>query len=398
MVGSLLAASLQHLTLNIVLIEHATLVEPSNQSAYEPRVSALTRATQNILSKVGAWELVQQKRHAFFSQMQVREQHGHGELNFLAEDVGASHLGCLVENNILQWALTQCALQQSTVKLIAPDSVVALERLPTQWQVSLASGLQITTPLVVGADGALSTIRRLAGIGHDSWDYQQKAIVCTVNTQKPHQHCARQVFLETGPLAFLPLSDVNYCSVVWSATHSSAKKLLALSDEDFKQQLGRYFYQEQGDILGVDKRFAFPLIARHAQRYYLEGLVLIGDAAHNIHPLAGQGVNLGFLDAAVLAEEISRDVKRGLPLGSLQTLNRYSRRRRPHNALVMHSMTALERAYSLTQPALVVARNETVRYINQHLWLKGFFEKQAMGFTGDLPLSAIQREQVTTAI
>ena len=387
MVGSFLAASLQHLNLNIVLIDNAQIAEPDNQASYQPRVSALTRATQNMFSHLGAWDLVKQKRYAPFTRMQVREQHGHGELQFLAEDVGVSHLGCLVENNILQWALTQCALQAS-VQLIAPDKVLSLEKKPHDWQLGLASGRVINTPLVVGADGALSAIRQLTGIAIDTWDYQQQAIVCTVKTQKPHQDCARQVFLDSGPLAFLPLSDSYYCSIVYSAKNDEAARLLAMSDEAFKQQLNRHFYQELGDVLECDQRHAFPLIARHAQRYVLDGLALIGDAAHTIHPLAGQGVNLGFLDAAVLAEEIEYCLKRGLPLGNLQSLSRYSRRRRPHNALVMHSMTALEQAYSLKLPALVVARNEAIRQINKNLWLKGFFEKQAMGLTGDLPLMA----------
>lgn len=387
MVGSLLAASLAHLDLKIVLIDHATVSEPNNPATYEPRVSALTRASQNMLIHVGAWQLVKQKRYAPFTTMQVREQQGHGELLFSAYDVGASHLGCLVENNILQWSLTQCAIQGG-VQLVVPDKVVALERMPTQWQVTLASNTVITAPLVVGADGAFSAIRQLTGIGIDTWDYQQQAIVCTVKTQQQHQDCARQVFLDTGPLAFLPLPDANYCSIVWSASNTEAARLLALSDADFKQQLSRHFSQELGGVLECDARHAFSLVARHAERYYVEGLALVGDAAHTIHPLAGQGVNLGFLDAAVLAEEIERSLKRGLALGNINSLNRYSRRRRPHNALVMHSMTALERAYALKLPALVVARNESVRQINQHLWLKGFFEKQAMGLVGDLPLIA----------
>ena len=185
MVGSLLAASLQHLSLNIVMIDQIHATEPNNQAPYEPRVSALTRASQNMLTHVGAWQLVKQKRYAPFSTMQVREQEGHGELLFSAFDVGVSHLGCLVENNLLQWALTECAVQGG-VKLIVPDKVVALERLTQQWQVTLASGTVIATPLVVGADGAFSAIRQLVGIGVDTWDYQQKAIVSTVQTLQSH--------------------------------------------------------------------------------------------------------------------------------------------------------------------------------------------------------------------
>lgn len=389
MVGSLLAAALQHLSLKIIIIDSFQVTEPEQEAAYEPRVSAITRASENMLKKVGAWSYISRKRYAPFTTMQVREQDGHGELNFAAQDVGASHLGCLVENRVLQWALSQCA-QADNVQWLIPDSVVALERVvQQQWQVTLNSGLVITTPLVVGADGAFSAIRQLTGIAIDTWDYQQQAIVCTVKTQKPHQFCARQVFLHTGPLAFLPLADPHYCSIVWSAQNHEAQRLLTLSDDEFRQHLGRHFAQELGHIEWNDQRHTFPLIARHAERYYMEGLALIGDAAHTIHPLAGQGVNLGFLDAVVLAEEIERHLQRGLSLThNLPCLSRYSRRRRAHNALVMHSMTALERVYAATLPAIVVARNEGVRTINGSMWLKSFFEKQAMGLTGDLPLLA----------
>lgn len=389
MVGSLLAAALQHLSLKIIIIDNFQVTEPEQEAAYEPRVSAITRASENMLKKVGAWSYISRKRYAPFTTMQVREQDGHGELNFAAQDVGASHLGCLVENRVLQWALSQCA-QADNVQWLIPDSVVALERVvQQQWQVTLNSGLVITTPLVVGADGAFSAIRQLTGIAIDTWDYQQQAIVCTVKTQKPHQFCARQVFLHTGPLAFLPLADPHYCSIVWSAQNKEAQRLLTLSDDEFRQYLGRHFAQELGQIEWSDQRHTFPLIARHAERYYMEGVALIGDAAHTIHPLAGQGVNLGFLDAVVLAEEIERHLQRGLSLThNLPCLSRYSRRRRAHNALVMHGMTALERVYAATLPAIVVARNEGVRTINGSMWLKSFFEKQAMGLTGDLPLLA----------
>lgn len=389
MVGSLLAAALQHLSLKIIIIDNFQVTEPEQEAAYEPRVSAITRASENMLKKVGAWPYISCKRYAPFTTMQVREQDGHGELNFSAQDVGTSHLACLVENRVLQWALSQCA-QADNVQWLIPDSVVALERVvQQQWQVTLKSGLVITTHLVVGADGAFSAIRQLTGIAIETWDYQQQAIVCTVKTQKPHQFCARQVFLHTGPLAFLPLADPHYCSIVWSAQNKEAQRLLTLSDDAFRQHLGRYFAQELGCIEWSDQRHTFPLVARHAERYYMEGLALIGDAAHTIHPLAGQGVNLGFLDAVVLAEEIERHLQRGLSLThNLPCLSRYSRRRRAHNALVMHSMTALERVYAATLPAIVVARNEGVRTINGSMWLKSFFEKQAMGLVGDLPLLA----------
>ena len=388
MVGSLLAAALKHLPLKIILIDPAVVTLPEVDAPYEPRVSALTRASQNMLTQVGAWELVTQHRYSPFTTMQVREEEGRAELQFSAEDIAASHLGCLVENRVLQWALTTVATQAENVQFLAPEQLTGLERYPNHWRVTLASGKIINTPLVIGADGAMSSVRKLTAIAMDTWDYQQQAIVCTVQTEKPHDACARQVFLKTGPLAFLPLSKPDHCSIVWSATNEHAQALLALSESDFKQALARAFGFELGDVLWCDQRHAFPLIARHAERYILDGLALIGDAAHTIHPLAGQGVNLGFLDAAVLAEEISLGRERGLPISHRHILQKYSLRRRHHNALMMHSMTGLERLYAAKQPSLIMLRNEGVGFVNSHSWLKNFFEKQAMGLEGDLPLLA----------
>lgn len=388
MVGSMLATAIKPLNLQVVLIDHAQVTLPEADAPFEPRVSAITRASENMLRQLGAWDLLAQQRHAPFTTMHVWEQEGRSELFFAAKDVGASHLGCLIENRLLQWALTLKALSGSDIQLLAPEKVVGLERFPKHWRVSLASGQQIDTALVVGADGALSAVRQFAAIGIDTWDYHQHGIVCTIQTEKPHGDCARQVFLKSGPLALLPLSDPHYCSIVWSADNTRTQELMALDEQPFNHELTYATRGVLGGVVGSDKRHAFPLMARHAERYHLDGLALIGDAAHTIHPLAGQGVNLGFLDAAVLAEEISRGLARGLPLGHSQMLNRYSRRRRSHNALMMHSMTGLERIYAASLPALIQGRNEGVRLVNSNGWLKAFFEQQAMGLTGDLPAIA----------
>ena len=389
MVGSLLAAALKDLPLTIVLIDNVLVSAPEHDAPFEPRVSALTRASQQMLERVGAWELVTQQRYSPFTTMQVREQQGRAELQFAAADIGESHLGCLVENRILQWALTTVAIENERVQFIAPDKLIQLERYSQSWRVTLASGQQFDTPLVVGADGALSAVRQCAAIGIDTWDYQQQAIVCTVQTKKPHNACARQIFLNTGPLALLSLSTADHCSIVWSADNARANELMALSEAEFNTALDQAFGDELGRVIASDQRHSFPLVARHAERYVLDGLALIGDAAHTIHPLAGQGVNLGLLDAAVLAEELTIALARGLPIGHKQPLQKYSRRRRGHNALMMHSMTGLERLYANQQPSLILLRNQGVSVVNDTTLLKNFFEKQAMGLTGDLPQLAL---------
>lgn len=388
MVGSLLAAALKDRHLDILLIDTAPVTPPAADAPYEPRVSAISRASENMFRHVGAWKKVTAVRYSPYTRMEVREEEGRAELVFSAADIGESHLGCLVENRLMQWALTETALENPQVRLLAPARVVGLERYASHWQVQLDSGETIEAGLVVGADGAQSAVRRLAPLSMEVWDYHQKAMVCTVRTSRPHEATARQIFLKTGPLAFLPLPDPHLCSIVWSATHERADQVMQMDDETFCRELGTAF----GDALGVvewaDRRFAFPLIARHTERYTLPGLALIGDAAHNIHPLAGQGVNLGFLDAAVLAEEIGRGLDRRLPPGHESVLGRYSRRRRGHNALIMHSMTGLERVYAAHWPWLIQLRNDGVGVVNQVLPLKAFFERQALGLEGDLPALA----------
>lgn len=389
MVGSLLAAALASTSLKIVIIDAVPAQPMTADAPFEPRVSAISRASENMLRHVGAWDLITcQQRHCEFTNMQVWEYDGKAELHFSAQDVGAHHLGCLLENRLMQWGLTTAAQQADNVSLLAPAKVTRLERLLRGWCVELADGTRIHTPLVVGADGAFSLVRKTAAIGMATWDYQQQAIVCTIQTERPHQLTARQVFLPTGPLALLPLAKADHCSIVWSVKTERAKEILALDEANFCQALTEASGAVLGQVLTADQRHAFPLMARHAESYHAQGLVLIGDAAHTIHPLAGQGVNLGFLDAAVLAEEIRRALSRRLPVEHPQTLARYSLRRRAHNALIMHSMTGLERIYAAQWPWLTLLRNDGVSFVNRQPVLRRFFEQQAMGLQGDLPALA----------
>ncbi|MDP2226182.1 MAG: UbiH/UbiF/VisC/COQ6 family ubiquinone biosynthesis hydroxylase [Moraxellaceae bacterium] len=392
MVGSLLAALLQGSGLSVALLERAPVTAPLADDAFEPRVSALTRASENLLRHVGAWEKVAAVRACPYTDMQVWDADGSGRVEFSAAELGESHLGVLVENRLLQWALTDVATQATNVTLLCPAQLTALERLPAYWQLTLADGRQLQAALVIGADGAQSVVRRLADLPVRETDYAQRAIVTTVRTELPHRFTARQRFSPTGPLAFLPLKGADggahHCSIVWSQDEAEAQRLLALDDDAFRRELTLAFERTLGEVLEADSRYSFPLRAVHATGYARDGLALIGDAAHAIHPLAGQGVNLGLLDAAVLAEEIRRAQARALPWWSGDTLARYERRRRAHNTLILHSMTGFRELFASHNPLLVVARNLGLRATQHLLPLRQEFARVAMGLTGDLPAAA----------
>lgn len=392
MVGSLLASLLKDSGLSVLMLERATVTAPAKDDAFEPRVSALTRASENMLRHVGAWQDIENIRSCRYSAMTVWDADGSGRVQFNAGELGETHLGVLVENRLIQWALTHAATRANNVELRCPAQLQELERLPNAWQLTLDDGEKISARLVIGADGAQSAVRQLSGIACTETDYGQRAIVTTVRTQMPHEFVARQRFMTTGPLAFLPLQshagDTHCCSIVWSQDEKEAQRLLALDDEAFKRELGFAFEHTLGNIEWADARYSFPLRAQHASDYVREGIALIGDAAHAIHPLAGQGVNLGLLDAAVLAEEIMRALERHIPWCSENTLLRYSRRRRAHNTLILNSMTGFRRLFASQQPLLVLARNIGLGVTNHILPLRQEFARVAMGLTGDLPVAA----------
>lgn len=390
MVGSTLALALQRSGLKTLLIDAGAL-QPlpfDANDAFEPRVSALSAASQRILERVGAWSGITARRASPYSEMQVWDGSGTGHIHFSAASVHAEVLGHIVENRVVQDALLDALKARGSVEMIAQARLERLERQEDGWTLTLADGQCLQAPLVVAADGANSTVRRLSGCETREWDYLHHAIVTSVRCAEPNQRTAWQRFTDDGPLAFLPLQrgdDHNWCSIVWSVPEAEAARLMALDDEDFKAALGRAFEYRLGDVLEVDPRLCIPLRQRHAKRYVEPGLALIGDAAHSIHPLAGQGVNLGLLDAAVLAEVIQTALARGLEPGSLHVLGRYERRRMPHNLAMMAAMEGFERLFQADPPLLRWLRNAGLKGVQALPEAKAIFVRQALGLSGDLP-------------
>ena len=367
MVGSAFALLLKqgNPALKIRVIDAERSVEPEPDAAFSLRVSALNQSSEAIIAQAGCAQGYSQLRQCRFQRMQVWDAEGTGAVSFSADDIQSSHLGTLVENAAVQ-ALLMHALGDS----LQIARVQNLQRLHQGWQVTLDDGRILRPTLLVGADGALSRVREAAGIPARVLDYGQQGLVCTVRTEKPHAATAWQRFLPDGPLAFLPLADEHHCSIVWTLPNAQAQTLLSAPIEDFECALTQAFENTLGAVKLVGERAAFPLIARHAERYCEPGLALIGDAAHSIHPLAGQGVNLGFLDAASLAQEVLAAVRAGLGVGHERALRKYSRQRRGHNALLLNSMTGFEWLFAQQSPAWRVLRNIGLRHFDNNRWLK----------------------------
>ncbi|MFT0771479.1 MULTISPECIES: FAD-dependent monooxygenase [Psychrobacter] len=413
-VGATLALKLAQDKMPVTLIDARPARDESAWqhvlSKRDARVYALSMASINLLEDIGAWQhIAASKRKADYSQMQVWQLNGMGELLFgESEDSSAEDnssetheptlLGSMVEPAVIEHALWQ-RLHEADVSdyltLIAGHKVVNMDWLGAQqgYRVTLDNGEAIDSRLLVGADGRGSFVRQQAGIGVDTLDYNQTAICCAIQTEKPHQATARQAMLPTGTLALLPLADItdvdkaspqHWQSIVWTLPRNQALALIEEEDRFIADKLAAASNYELGAINQIESIASFPLAAQQAKSYVADNLVLIGDAAHGVHPLAGQGLNLGMLDVQALSEQLTHDYTRsgGTLWGSNQTLRHYERSRRPHNSLMMHSFSALNWLFagSLAQMRPVQQiRNEGMYRVSKIKPLMRLFAKQASG-------------------
>jgi len=386
MVGTALAAALANSDISIALIEPNKVQEPAQQRVncadFDTRVSAITAQSEALLTQLGIWPRISEQRKSPYQGMTVWDAEGTGEVNFHASELHVPCLGTIVENREVVWALQQVVEQASNIHIIR-DYVSHIENQDEQGftPVFLASKTALKTQLLIGADGALSRIKQWGEFANCEWDYEHQAIVATIELEHSHQLTAWQRFRPEGPLALLPLAAGNdkTCSIVWSTNDEECQQLLALDDEAFCQQLGLAFEHRLGKVLSVGPRAAFPLRQRHAKNYVVPGIALVGDAAHTIHPLAGQGVNLGFKDVAALSEELLRAKQLNLNLGGLEILQRYQRRRQGDNLLMMSAMEGFKRLFAAEQPMIRLLRNQGMRLFNRASAIKQHVVMQAMG-------------------
>lgn len=390
MVGSALACALADTRLRIGLLDSQPLepvAAPATASGYDPRVSALSAASEQVLKALGAWAQLPGDAVSAYRNMCVWDAEGTGEVSFDAQDLGELRLGHIVENYQIQNALLQ-QLASSSVTLLPGLRVQGLVREDSGWRVDCESGQRLQAPLVVAADGARSRLRELAGFALRQWDYLHHAVVTTLELSQPHQYTAWQRFLPSGPLAYLPLPERNgkhYCSIVWSLVPDEAQRIMALDDAAFCKAVTDALEARLGPVRATDRRVCIPLRQCHAKEYVMPGLALIGDAAHSIHPLAGQGVNLGLLDAAELSDVLHAALERGESLAELTVLQRYERARMGHNLAVMAAMEGFERLFHAQALPLRWLRNAGMQLFDTAPLLKAEVIRRAMGLSGERP-------------
>ncbi|MFU1552726.1 FAD-dependent 2-octaprenylphenol hydroxylase [Aeromonas sp. A04] len=392
MVGLGLAAALKQSGLKIAIVE-GQLPDPELGDAPDNRVSALSLASQRILQQVGAWAGIEARRLQPYEKMQVWEQDSFGQIGFDAASLRQGALGHIVENRVIQLALLEAILvgnagDADNIQLLSPARAASLQSGEAGSLLLLDDGRALSAKLVVAADGAHSWVRRQADIPLTSWDYGHHALVATVRCAEPHEAVARQIFTPDGPLAFLPLWQPDLCSIVWSVPASRAEALCACDDERFNRQLTTAFDGRLGLCKVEGARSAIPLTARYARDFARERLVLVGDAAHTIHPLAGQGVNLGLLDAAALAEQIVQTHRAGGDIGLLANLRSYERWRKSEAARMLAAMEGLKRLFSGANPLKKLVRGVGLCAFDALAPLKQGVIRAAMGLDGELPALA----------
>lgn len=386
MVGAALACGLGNSSLKVAVLEQQPPEVFSPEQAHDLRVSALSIASRNIMETVGAWQGISSRRYCPFKRMRVWETAGDTE--FSSDAIEYPELGYIVENRITQIAFLERLAAFSNVTLLCPATIQHINYTPENPDVAaqcvLADGRQLSAKLLIAADGGQSRVRQLTGLGVNSRDYQQHALVLYVQTEYPQQDITWQRFVASGPQAFLPL-DGPFASLVWYNSADEVRRLKALPDEALLQELYAAFPKDLGKLTAILGRASFPLKCQHAQRYVKTGVALIGDAAHMINPLAGQGVNIGLLDAAALAEVLLDAVKRGESIASEAVLRRYEKQRRHENFKMMTVMDAFYHVFSNDILPLKFIRNLGLGLAERILPAKNKIMRAAMGLEGNLP-------------
>jgi 2-octaprenyl-6-methoxyphenol hydroxylase len=380
MVGLTLATAMASGGMTSAVVDR-TAPDAMLEAVFDGRTVAIAHGSQCLLETIGLWAAMAPAAEPI---LDIRVSDGGSPLflHYDHHDVGDHPLGYIIENRNVRRALFGALSDR-------PARIADLARDPEGVTATLDDGRRIAAGLVVGADGRNSWTRRQAGIRVSEWSYEQTGLVCTVAHRRPHRGIAHERFLPAGPFAILPMTDDpdagHRSSIVWTERGDLAPALLALDDTEFTAELARRFGDFYGGLTVVGPRWSYPLGLLHAERYLDHRLVLVGDAAHAIHPIAGQGLNLGLRDVAALAEVLVDARRLGLDLGSAATLERYQRWRRFDNVALAMAMDGLNRLFSNDLGPVRLARDLGLAAVNRLVPLKRLFMRHAMGVVGDLP-------------
>ncbi|MEI6894719.1 MAG: FAD-dependent oxidoreductase [Colwellia sp.] len=381
MVGATSALTLAQLGLKVALVEKHAPKDFSAVQAFDLRVSAISLASQNLLIQVNAWQQVKQWRMCPYKRLGVWEHEGiYTEFN--ADDIEQKNLGHIVENSLLQLALWQEISRIDNIRTFCPESLTSLTQDNDKATLMLTDSA-LTAKLVIGADGAQSKVREMSAIGITGWDYQQSAMLINVETSMCQQDITWQKFSPTGPVAFLPLSGQSklggYASLVWYHQRDEITRLTSLSNRQLQQEVLNSFPQKLGDI-NVLAKASFSLTRRHANTYQHKRVLLLGDAAHTINPMAGQGVNIGFKDVIALQHVIANAISNGEVWHDEAILARYEKMRRKDNLIMMSAMDALYVSFSHPSPVIKAARNLALLAVNKVPFINNTIKNKALAY------------------
>ena len=387
MVGLSLAAALGGAGLAVAVVDRedpgATLA-----AAYDGRASAIAYGSRRVLETAGVWQGMAGEAEPI---LDIRVTDGASPLflHFDHLEVGEEPMGHIVENRATRRALHERVGKIAGVKLHAPAELTGLETTVGAVEASLSNGARITAPLLVAADGRNSALRRGAGIAVTAWRYKQTGIVCTMGHQRPHRGIAHERFLASGPFAVLPMTDDpeygHRSSIVWTERTALAPAMMALDEQKFSAELAQRFGPWLGAVRVLGRRWSYPLALLNAERYFGDRLALVGDAAHAMHPIAGQGLNLGIRDVAALAEVLVEAKRLGLDLGSAGVLERYQRWRRFDAVVLLAATDVLNRLFSNDIAPVRLARDIGLAAVNRLGPARRFFMRHSMGVLGELP-------------
>ncbi|WP_440683501.1 UbiH/UbiF/VisC/COQ6 family ubiquinone biosynthesis hydroxylase [Cysteiniphilum halobium] len=377
MAGLSLTLGLAQKGFKIAVIEARNIVKSFDQTIPPKRVSAINSASQALLNDLGVWHNIADTRINNYVAMDVWDQNSTAQLYLKAEECSLMNLGAIVENDLIVAQLYQ-SLTMLDVAIFEESKIIELTSYSSQTTITLDNGTLLEAVLIVGADGADSFIRQQYDFDCTVNPYHQYAIVANVKTAKPHQGIAYQRFLKNGVLALLPLSEPFLCSIVYSIASEELVKLSAMDDEMFNEHLSVTSDGRLGQLQLQSKRMSFELIERHVDTYYKQGVVLIADAAHTMHPLAGQGINLGFADVRALVGVLTETKRLQRNIADVSTLAKYARKRQFDNQLMIQMMQGLKKLFCNDHPLLRPLRALGVNAVNKNKWLKRFFIEHAV--------------------